>query len=222
MKSQSERDFPSVICRCLCEYTVTSHPGFPAVFLIFLSHFLPFFTSFSSAAGFFLPSPLRTCPSILPGALFRSFFLFKSVKISCVIIQIMVKYVVPFWPCFQGVREQISDGRRCVLLVHLGHGRAVQDRDILLMTDLTASSGIPPWNLSEDTAKLVSRLEEKGRVEKLGETPQSLVICCKKDGSTNAYLTSTGMRTLRLRLKNGGCAASDNFLQRHAASSANS
>ncbi len=104
------------------------------------------------------------------------------------------------------------------MLVHLGHNRAVQDRDILLMADLNTAKGVPPWGLSPDTTRLLERLEEKGRLEKLGDRPQSLILWLKKDGSTAGILTTTGMRSLRLRLNGTGYDPSDNILK-HAASS---
>ena len=55
--------------------------------------------------------------------------------------------------------------------------------------------------LSQDTRKLLDHLEsQSGFVERLDESPRTLVLYTDPQGRTHAVLTPTGLRSLRARL----------------------
>ena len=79
------------------------------------------------------------------------------------------------------------------MLVHLGAGVSVQSRDVLTLTDLQRP--LPP-----DTKALFDSLSRRNRVRRLGGEPKTMVLV-QQDQQTVCYLSSGGLRTLRLRME---------------------
>lgn len=79
------------------------------------------------------------------------------------------------------------------MLVHLGAGVAVQSRDVLTLTDLQRP--LPP-----DTKALFDGMSRRNRVRRLGGEPKTMVLV-QQDRQTVCYLSSVGLRTLRMRME---------------------
>lgn len=83
------------------------------------------------------------------------------------------------------------------LVVHLGRNKAIEASRILLLADLT----YPP---ADDTELLMDKLRKSGRVQQLGTDPKTLVFYTDAHNELQCVLTTTGLRSLRGRLKCSG------------------
>ena len=79
------------------------------------------------------------------------------------------------------------------MLVHLGRGVSVQDKNIIALTDIQRA-----W--TPDPQALAAQCCRSGLVRELGPKPKTLVIC--REGTQNVcYLSCVGLRTLRQRME---------------------
>ncbi|MBQ6565411.1 MAG: hypothetical protein IJL88_15995 [Clostridia bacterium] len=83
------------------------------------------------------------------------------------------------------------------LVVHLGRNRAIEASRILLLADMT-------FPLARDTEMLIEKLRKSGRVQQLGADPKTLVFFADAHNELQCVLTTTGLRSLRGRLKSSG------------------
>ncbi len=76
------------------------------------------------------------------------------------------------------------------MLIHLGRGVSVHDRDVIALCDLRQGAGAPG---------LAEGYRRRGLLHSLGDDPKTLVLC--RHGTRDVcYLSCVGLRTLRQRM----------------------
>lgn len=76
------------------------------------------------------------------------------------------------------------------MLIHLGRGVSVHDRDVIALCDLLTAG---------DGPRLMEQYRRQGLLYPLGDSPKTLVIC-RRGTKDMCYLSCVGLRTLRQRM----------------------
>lgn len=78
------------------------------------------------------------------------------------------------------------------MLIHLGRGVSVHERDVIVLCDLQQPQASDGWRLAE-------QYRRRGQFFPLGDNPKTLVLC--RYGTKDVcYLSCVGLRTLRQRM----------------------